>query len=115
MPPAHHDCPWPVGLAEISEMFGVAKETATRWKYRSSLGRLHPPFPPHAGFISGDPFWWDVTIAAWAADCGRTLLRWPINGSLVDIEKPPDLPALEQARPVGRRQVFGPAFRVAGQ
>jgi hypothetical protein len=70
MPP--HHCPWPVGLADISAMFGVAH-------------------------------------------CGRTLLRWPVRGNLTDIDHPPDLPALEQAPAVGRRQVFGPAFRVAGQ
>jgi hypothetical protein len=114
MPP--HHCPWPVGLADISAMFGVAPDTSTRWKYRSSQGRMHPPFPPPDGYMSGAPFWWDVTIAAWAADCGRTLLRWPVRGNLTDIDHPPDLPALEQAPPVnGRRQVFGPAFRVAGQ
>jgi hypothetical protein len=114
MPP--HHCPWPVGLADISAMFGVAPDTSTRWKYRSSQGRMHPPFPPPDGYTSGAPFWWDVTIAAWAADCGRTLLRWPVRGNLTDIDHPPDLtPALEQAQPVGRRQVFGPAFRVAGQ
>jgi hypothetical protein len=43
MPP--HHCPWPVGLADISAMFGVAPDTSTRWKYRSSQGRMDPAFP----------------------------------------------------------------------
>jgi hypothetical protein len=110
MPP--HHCPWPVGLAEISAMFGVAPDTSGRWKYRSSQGRMHPAFPPPDGYTSGAPFWWDITIAAWSADCGRTLLRWPIAGRLVDIDAP-DL--TDQAAPVNGRRVWGPAFRVAGQ
>jgi hypothetical protein len=116
MPP--HHCPWPVGLADISAMFGVAPDTSTRWKYRSSQGRMHPPFPPPDGYTSGAPFWWDITIAAWAADCGRTLLRWPVRGSLVDIDWPTDLSALTGASTQvnGRRRGgFVPAFRVTGQ
>lgn len=76
---------WPVGLAEIAAMFGVDEATPTRWRYRSHKGRMHPPLPDPDGYISGSPFWWDLTMEHWATDSRRRLVRWPVAGQMVPI------------------------------
>jgi hypothetical protein len=94
---------WPVGLAEMAEMFGVDKNTPTRWLYRSRKGLMDPRLPEPDGHVSATvPFWWDVTIERWASASRRRLLRFPVDGQMVDVE--PEKPADEMV-------VAGPEFR----
>jgi hypothetical protein len=76
---------WPLGLAEMATMFGVDVGTTTKWQYRSRRGRMHPPLPEPDGYVSGSPFWWDVTLRRWGAASGRRVLRIPVGGRLVDL------------------------------
>jgi hypothetical protein len=67
---------WPVGLAEISQMFGTEKNTPTRWLYRSRKGLMDPPFPEPDGHVSGTiPFWWHTTPERWAKASKRAMVR----------------------------------------
>jgi hypothetical protein len=94
---------WPVGLAEMAEMFGVDKNTPTRWLYRSRKGLMDPRLPEPDGHVSATvPFWWDVTVERWASASRRRLLRFPVDGQMVDVE--PEKPADEMV-------VVGPEFR----
>jgi hypothetical protein len=74
----------PVGLAEVAEMFGVEKETPSRWLYRSRLGRMNPPEPD--GHVSATvPYWWDSTILRWGKVSGRRVFRRPGPDGMVDV------------------------------
>jgi hypothetical protein len=69
---------WPVGLAEIATMFGLEKNTPTRWLYRSRQGWMDPRFPEPDGHVSRTvPFWWDSTIERWARSSGRVMVAPP--------------------------------------
>jgi predicted DNA-binding transcriptional regulator AlpA len=50
-----------VGIAEIAEMFGVARNTAWRWSKR-------PAFPQPAARLASGPVWHREIIEAWASD-----------------------------------------------
>lgn len=64
---------WPVGLDEIAVRLGVARRTVTTWRMRSKTWKTVPPFPEPRGRISGNDWWWWVTVEAWAERAGR----WP--------------------------------------
>jgi hypothetical protein len=54
----------PLGEREIADLLGVKRETVVRWKMRGLL-------PEPAGTVSGNPWWSDDTILAWAKETGR--------------------------------------------
>jgi hypothetical protein len=81
----------------------VDKNTPTRWLYRSRKGLMDPRLPEPDGHVSATvPFWWDVTVERWASASRRRLLRFPVDGQMVDVE--PEKPADEMV-------VVGPEFR----
>ena len=54
----------PVGLAEIAQRLGVARQTVDNWRFRGDL-------PAPTWTVGGRPAWdWPV-IAAWAQRTGR--------------------------------------------
>lgn len=55
----------PVGLAEIAERLGVARQTAAMWNYRKLL-------PDPKWRISGQPAWNWPDIQKWADQTGRS-------------------------------------------
>jgi hypothetical protein len=67
---------WPVGLAEMAEMFGIEKNTPTRWLYRSRKGLMDPRLPEPDGHVSATvPFWWHTTVERWAKASKRQMVR----------------------------------------
>lgn len=73
MPPRTTTAPRPpvagaldvVGMSEIAELLGVARNTAYGWSRR----RLLPP--PDYPKVNGHQAWKASTILAWARDTGR--------------------------------------------
>lgn len=55
----------PVGLAEIAERLGVARQTAAMWNYRKLL-------PAPKWTVSGQPCWNWPDIRKWAEGTGRS-------------------------------------------
>lgn len=56
--------PLPLGLAEIAERFGRARNTVDHWRTDGLL-------PPPDGQVGGRPAWWPETIDRWAQETGR--------------------------------------------
>jgi hypothetical protein len=52
-----------VGVSEIARMFGVTRQSASRWKAE---------LPEPVAELAGGPVWERATIEAWAAETGRT-------------------------------------------
>jgi predicted site-specific integrase-resolvase len=53
-----------VGLVEIAERCGVARQTARQWRHRGLL-------PEPGWMVSGAPIWEWRTIEEWARSSGR--------------------------------------------
>lgn len=72
-PPAQPPPEWrPLGLAEISHIFGVAEATPTRWKYL----HIRTSFPLPDGYTGrNNPYWYLTTLKTWATTAKRN--RWP--------------------------------------
>lgn len=54
----------PVGLADIADRLGVARQTAKQWNARKLL-------PPPKWMVSGSPAWNWADIEKWARKTGR--------------------------------------------
>ena len=54
----------PVGLSDIADRLGVARQTAKQWQLRGQL-------PPAKWTVSGRPAWDWPTIEKWAKKTGR--------------------------------------------
>lgn len=54
----------PVGLSDIADRLGVARQTAKQWHLRKEL-------PPAKWMVSGRPAWDWPTIEKWAKKTGR--------------------------------------------
>ena len=56
--------PDPVGLSEIADRLGVARQTAKQWRLRGVL-------PEPKWTVSGSPAWDWVDVQRWARKTGR--------------------------------------------
>lgn len=68
----NNDMDTPVGLAEIADRIGVARNTVDQWRH----GRGGGVFPKPDWTVGGRPAWRWGTILRWAVRTGRTLPPW---------------------------------------
>jgi predicted DNA-binding transcriptional regulator AlpA len=57
-----------LGIAEIAELLGVARNTAWRWSQREE-------FPPPGKHLASGPIWDRADVERWARKSGRKLAR----------------------------------------